>query len=38
VRETLPFTSGGLLDALLERRTTANARFFEAEAERIGGR
>src|SRR6186997_3158489 len=35
MRETLPSTAGGLLDELLERRTTANARFFDTEAERI---
>jgi D-sedoheptulose 7-phosphate isomerase len=35
VREALPSAPDGLLGELLERRTEANARFFEAEAERI---
>jgi D-sedoheptulose 7-phosphate isomerase len=35
VRETLPSSPAGPLDAVLERRADADARFFEAEAERI---
>jgi D-sedoheptulose 7-phosphate isomerase len=35
VTEALRSTPDQLLEDLLERRTTANARFFEAEAERI---